>query len=113
MFEAEGMKEGLPTRRSNAIFDADAVIYGLVAQVQDMKYDEEQGENKASVARNSKAKPKATKKIITSKKTVVIRINRQAKTDEKEFKANNEDNEAEDEESIKEASDSSVQKAVE
>lgn len=101
MFEAEGMKKGLPTRRPNAISDADAVIYGLVAQVQDMKYDEEQAENEVSVARNSKAKPKATKKIITSKKTVVIRINHQAKTDEKEFKANNEDNEAEDEESTK------------
>lgn len=31
MIGAEGMKEGLPTRRSNAISDADSVTYGLVA----------------------------------------------------------------------------------
>ena len=69
-----------------------------LAQVQDMKYDEEQVEDEASVARNSKAKPKTTKKTITPKKIIVTRNNRQAKTDEKEFKFNNEDNEAEDEE---------------
>ena len=66
-----------------------------------MKYDEEQAEDEASVARNSKAKPKATKKTITPKKIIVIRTNRQAKKDEKEFKANNENNEAEDEEPVK------------
>lgn len=70
MFEAEGIKEGLPTRRPNAISDADAVIYGLVAQIQDLRYNEEQAEDEASVARNSKAKFKATKKIITPKKIV-------------------------------------------
>lgn len=50
---------------------------------------------------NSKAKFKATKKIIASKKIIVTRINRQARTNEREFKANNENNEAENEESIK------------
>lgn len=112
MFEAEGIKEGLPTRRPDAISDADAVIYGLVAQIQDLKYNEEQAEDEASVARNSKAKFKATKKIITPKKVVIIRINRQAKTNEKVFKANSEDNKAE-ERVYQEANDPSVQKAVE
>ena len=95
MFGAEEMKEGLPTRRPNALAEADAVTYGLVAQIQDMRYNEEQAEVDAAAARNA-AKPKATKKTMTPKKTIITRANRQAEKDVKESAANDEDNDTED-----------------
>ena len=55
MFEAEGIKEGLPTRRSNALADADAVTYGLVTQIQNMRYSEEQAELDSCRTERSKA----------------------------------------------------------
>lgn len=59
-----------------------------------MKYSEEQAEVDVAIARNV-AKPKVTKKTIALKKTVITRINRQAEPNEKEFTANDEDNDAE------------------
>lgn len=52
-----------------------------------MKYNEEQAEVEAAVARNSMTKPKVTKKIITPKKTVITRVDRHFRFFLTEFKS--------------------------
>ena len=97
MIDTEGMKEGLPTRRPSILSEADQVTHGLIAQMQDMKYDEEEAEAEAAAARNITENPKATKKTIAPRSTGFTPINRQAVPNVKKSTAADEENDPEDE----------------
>lgn len=74
MIGAEGMKEGLPTRRPTVLADAEPVTHGLLAQVQDLTYDEKEAESEATAARKA-ATPAVMKKIVTARSTGFTAIN--------------------------------------
>lgn len=92
IINTEGMLKGLPTRRPIALSEADPVTHGLLAQVQDIIYDNEEAEAKAAVARNDSAKSKATKRIVASRSIDFTFINYQAISNMKKFAIVNEKN---------------------
>lgn len=78
-------------RRSSILAEADPITHGLIAQVQDLNYDESQAEKEAIAARNTTVRPAATKKIVTARTIDFTAINRQDASDAKEFEEDSEE----------------------